>query len=46
MTQQAYRGYLIKSDFSGNFHVSKDGYHITSQRTLEAAKAAIDGLLD
>lgn len=45
MTQQAYRGYLIKQGFDGYFHVSREGYHITSQPSLEAAKAEIDNLI-
>lgn len=40
----AYKGYLIKEDFGGWFHVSKDGHHITTQNSLQKAKKAIDEL--
>jgi hypothetical protein len=41
---EAYKGHLIKEDLSGNFHVSKGGQHITTQKSLAAAKKEIDGL--
>lgn len=45
--QTAYKGYLIKENqFDGMFYVSKDGFHITAQPTLEAAKAEIRLLVD
>lgn len=45
MKQQAYRGYLIKEGFDGYFHVSRGGHHVTSQPSLEKAKAEIDNLI-
>ncbi len=42
----AYRTYLIRQAIGGDFFVSKDGHHITTQSTLAAAKAAIDSLLN
>jgi len=46
MVNTAYKGYLIKEDFAGNFHVSKEGAHITTQPSLEAAQAAIRDLVE
>lgn len=46
MVSTAYKGYLIKEDFAGDFHVSKDGHHITTQPTLDAAKEQIRLLVD
>ena len=40
----AYKGYLITSTIHG-FHVSKDGFHIYTGSTLEAAQQAIDCLV-
>jgi hypothetical protein len=46
-TTSAYRGYLVRQNLiGGEFHVSKDGYHITTQTTIDAAKTAIDSILD
>lgn len=39
-----YRGYLIKKDLSGTHHVSKEGAHITSQPSREAAEHQINML--
>ncbi len=41
----AHRGYLITSTMHGH-HVSKDGYHITTQPSHEHAKREIDKLSD
>lgn len=43
-TQYAYKGYLITYS-SGSWYVSKDGYHITSAPTAQAAEREIDGLV-
>jgi hypothetical protein len=45
LTSTAYKGYLIKEDFRGNFHVSKGGSHITTQSSLEEAKKQIENLV-
>ena len=42
----AYRGYLLKAGFDGMIYVSKDGTHIASYHSVEAAKLDIDKLLD
>lgn len=38
----AYRGYSLQRASNGDWHVSKDGYHITTQSSLEKAKRSID----
>jgi hypothetical protein len=41
--REAYKGYLCKRELGGQWwHVSKDGHHITTQRTLEECKRQID----
>jgi len=40
----SYKQYLIVENMHG-FHVSKGGFHITTQMSLAAAKAAIDLLV-
>lgn len=44
MVKASYRGYLITETIHG-FHVSKNGYHITTQSTLAAAKQQVDWLV-
>jgi hypothetical protein len=44
---QAYKGHLIKyNNMRDEYHVSKDGYHITTQKNLDAAKRQIDALTE
>ena len=44
--QQAYKGYLITQNIvRGEYYVTKDGHHITTVSTYEAATAAIDLLV-
>ena len=43
---RAYRGYVIREDLRGDFHVSKDGFHITTQSSLSLAWAAVDALCE
>jgi hypothetical protein len=44
-TNVAHKGYLITPNpIYGEYHVSKDGHHITTQKSLEQAKKAIDSL--
>ncbi len=39
----AYKGYYIKHNpFQDEYHVSKEGHHVTTQKTHDAAKKAID----
>lgn len=38
----AYRGYLITKLLTGNFAVSKDGYHISYALSVDDAKTTID----
>lgn len=43
---QSYKGYLIKEGLGGrDFHVSKDGHHVTTTSSLAAAKSAVDQLV-
>jgi hypothetical protein len=43
----AHKGYFIKHDWvHDEYHVSKDGHHITTQSSLESAKKAIDSLTE
>ena len=44
--RMSYKGYLITEDLCGNFHVSKGGYHITTQSSLDAAKKQIEAITD
>jgi len=45
--REAYRRYyIIKSLSTDTWYVSKDGTHITSAPSLDAAKREIDALLD
>lgn len=46
MINTAYKDYLIRQDFSGNFHVSKGGHHMGTRSSLEAAKAIVDELVE
>jgi hypothetical protein len=40
--QETFRGYLIKPSFAGNeWYISKDGAHIATAASLEAAKKTI-----
>jgi hypothetical protein len=41
----AYKGYSIIRDLRGDWHVSKDGHHITTQSSLETAKKQIDAVV-
>lgn len=42
---QAYRGYTIKhNQVNDSFHISKDGSHISSPRSIDEAKKTIDEL--
>jgi hypothetical protein len=44
-TNVAHKGYLITPNpIYGEYHVSKGGHHITTQKSLEQAKKAIDSL--
>lgn len=44
--RDAHRGYyIIKSLSTDTWYISKDGHHIGSADSLEAAKATIDELL-
>lgn len=42
----AYRGYFVIKSHADHWTVTKDGHTICRPLTPEAAKAAIDGLLD
>lgn len=45
--QQAYKGYLIKTGLRPDeYYISKDGQHIGTASTLQAAKQIIDQLVD
>lgn len=42
----SYRGYLIRIGLVGDYFIGKDGYWIACVRSLDAAKKAIDELID
>lgn len=41
-----YRGYLIRSGLIGDYFIGKDGFWIACVKSLDAAKKAIDELID
>lgn len=44
---EAYKRYLIqRNPFTGDWIVTKDGQHITTVSSLQAAKLAVDTLID
>jgi hypothetical protein len=47
VTQTAYRGHLLEnSPFNNNVTISKEGFHLSYARSLDAAKTIVDQLLD
>ena len=45
-TDKIYKGYVIRTGLIGDFFVGKDGHFFYCCKSLEAAKAAVDLLVD